>query len=33
VAGGSRRAILAALGANLGVATVKFVAFAYTGAA
>jgi len=33
VAGGSRRAILAALFANLGVATIKFVAFAYTGAA
>ncbi len=33
MAGSSRRAILAALLANLGVATVKFAAFAYTGAA
>ena len=31
--GGSRRAILAALGANLGIAVAKFVGFAMTGAA
>jgi divalent metal cation (Fe/Co/Zn/Cd) transporter len=29
--GGSTRAILAALGANLGIAVIKFVAFAITG--
>ena len=32
MAGGNRRAILAALIANVGVAIMKFVAFAYTGA-
>ena len=31
--GGSRRAVLAALGANLGIAIAKFVGFALTGAA
>ena len=31
--GGSRRAVLAALGANLGIAIAKFVGFAITGAA
>ena len=30
--GGSTRAIIAALGANLGIALAKFIAFAFTGA-
>src|SRR3954467_7939637 len=32
-AGGSNKAVVAALGANLGVAVSKFVAFAFTGSA
>src|SRR5438128_2199903 len=31
--GGSRKAIVAAFGANLGIAVAKFVGFAFTGAA